>query len=108
MGSLDSHQKSFKMKGFFCFALVLLPLVFAVEKRFLFDSLDPAAILKALSSFDLDEIGYEVGSDATEAQCEAACKTTSLPDSPCPMLCTQFQEVAKGIHVTEANSTVSQ
>jgi len=77
------------------------------QKRFILDSFDFNSILSALSSFDLDkivnEIGAEIGSDATEYQCEEACHTTSLPNALCPMLCSEFQQIAQQVHITEAN-----
>merc|ERR1712154_368500 len=81
-----------------------------VNKRFILDNLNN--ILNALSSFDIDTIvntiGDEIGSDATEYECEVACKdSTDLPDALCPVLCSSFQQIAQGIHVTEANSTIS-
>jgi len=76
------------------------------QKRFILDSFDLSSILSALSSFDLDkivnEIGAEIGSDATEYQCEEACHTTSLPEALCPMLCSSFQQIAQQVHITEA------
>merc|ERR1712150_136764 len=77
-----------------------------VQKRFILDSFNLGSILNALSSFDLDkivdEIGNEIGSDATEYQCEQACMNTELPDALCPMLCSSFQQIAQSVHVTEA------
>jgi len=81
-----------------------------VNKRFILDSFDLPAIIKALSSFDLDNIvntiGAQIGSDATEYQCEEACvSSTDLPDALCPMLCSSFQQIAQQVHITEANDS---
>jgi len=82
----------------------------AEQKRFLLDSFDLHEVLQLLGANSLDqalnEVVAQVGSDASEAECEKACRdSTGLPSIACPVICSSFQELIKGFHVTEANST---
>jgi len=88
----------------------ITPSAAPVNKRFILDNFNN--ILNQLTNFDLDTIvntiGDEMGSDVTEYNCEEACKdSTDLPDMLCPVLCSQFQSFAQGIHVTEAKNGTS-
>jgi len=75
------------------------------NKRFLADSFTLDSIMQMLGANDFDTvlntIVAQVGSDASEKQCEEACYTTDLPPLGCPVLCSGFQQLVQGFHVTD-------
>merc|ERR1712121_565800 len=91
-----------------CAIFVLLPLALAGEKRFILDNLNLGNLLSMFSHADLknyvNQIVDQVGSDATEVQCETACMdvmASDLLDTACPFICNSFQTLVNKLHVTE-------
>merc|ERR1712121_571002 len=97
-----------------CAIFVLLPLALAGEKRFILDNLNLGSLLSMFSSADLknyvNQIVDQVGSDATEVQCETACMDvmkSDLLDTACPFICNSFQTLVNKLHVTNPPPAVN-
>jgi len=84
----------------------------SAAKRFLFDEMNLHTVMQIIGANSLDDavniIVNQVGSDASEAECQTACVSHAslpLPDLTCPVVCSSLQQLINGFHITEANST---